>query len=170
MVLDEDKSLAVRLGRVYGKMLGELARIDNPPKRLTRLIADRERYEAGAGERALRRQAILDVLPSLIQVAKFLDPSWSEEDVKPIYPNQGRRPSPPGGWAGAAFEVLRAAKEPMSIADIGDKIAHRYDYDMSDSELRQLTRNAIASSLKVHVADLVRHPGDPVRWSLPPEW
>jgi hypothetical protein len=162
----EDKALAIRLTRVYAKLLGERDRIDNPPKRLTRLIPDREAYSGEAAARSMRRDEIEVSLVHLGYVIKMLDPQWFPSDVVAIKPNSGRGRRPPGGWIGAALDCLRDSGEAMTVAEIVSWIAHKHDYDVSTVALRQKYHTAVNNSLVRFRGSLIKTEGYPTRWSL----
>lgn len=162
----EDKALSIRLTRVYAKLLGERSRIDNPPRRVTRLIPDRQAFDNEAPERALRREEIEVSLLHLRHVIKMLDPEWSSSDVVPIKPNAGRGRRPPGGWIGAALDCLREAGTPMTVAEIVTWIAEKHDFDVSTVEFRQKYHTAVNNSLMRFRDNLIELKGYPTKWAL----
>lgn len=162
----EDKRLAIRLTAVYAKLLGERARIDCPPRRVTRLIPDQDAYREAAPARQVRRSEIEASLHHLSHVIRMLDSEWSEGDVVPIRPRQAAGRRPPGGWGGAALDVLRDVGVAMTIAEIVDVIATKYDFDVSTVSLRQQYHTAVNNALARYRENLIFEEGCPTRWRL----
>lgn len=164
--MNEEEKLAIRLGKIHGQMLGELERLDNPPKRLLRLIPDRQAYEAAAPAREERRSAIVEALPHLAYVVKMLNPDWDDTAAKPIRPREANRGIPPQGVAGTAMDIIKETTWPLTIAEIVDLLGERFGYDLSTVAERQRYHTAVSNGLMhTYREDLVEHPGSPTRWS-----
>ena len=164
--MNEEERLGVRLAKIYCRMLGELERLEHPPKRLVRLIPDREAYEAAAPERAARREVILEALPHVAYVVKMLNSAWDQSAAEPIRPKEPRRGIPPQGVAGAALDILKEATQPLTIAEIVEMLGESFGYDLTTVAERQRYHTAVNNGLmNIYRQDLVEHPGSPTRWS-----
>lgn len=155
------------LQRHYAKMLGELAWLDAPPKRLTRLLPDRQRFEAERPVRDARRAAIIEALPHLAYVIRMFAPDWDETSVKPIRPRAAKSGLPPQGISGAAIDILREAEQPLSIAEIVVRIADKHDLEVDSVGQRQKYHTAVNNALKSTFRDVIaKVDGYPERWFL----
>ena len=149
----------------YAKLLGEIRRIEKPPKYETRLKADRERFLAEAPEREARRKQIHEGLPHLAYVIRMFEPEWDEAAVKPIRPRAANSGLPPEGIGGAAMDILREATEPLTIAEVVDIIAERNGFVLDTVDLRQKYHTAVNHQIKSTYEPFVRRiPGKPDRF------
>jgi hypothetical protein len=155
------------LKRLYGKLLGERARILQPPKRLLRLKADRESYAAQEGERSARLSEIETALPHVAFVIKMLDPGWDATTAKITRPNERREGIPAQGFASAAMGVLWDAARPLTIAEIAQTIADDSDVALVDVPTRQRYHTAVNNSLMTFRSELVCYADRyPNRWAI----
>ena len=155
------------LKRYYSKLLGELVRIDRPPKRLLRLEADREAYEREAPAREARRASIIEALPHLVAVVKLFDPDWDNTTAKPIRPRHGSSGLPSQGGIGSAMEILREAAEPMTVREIVRAMAARHDLDIGSSAAYQKLHTVVHNGLTKTHRDFVECVGGkPKRWRV----
>jgi len=156
----KDAWLREALKRHYGKLLGELHRIEKPPKYETRLISDRERYASEEGERVRRAAQIKEDLPHLAHVVRMFDPAWSEEETKPIRPNAGRKGLPRSTTVGgAAMDIIREADRGFTIGELVLLVAERYDLDVSTSDAYQKLHTTVNNGLKATYRSYVRSLG-----------
>lgn len=160
-------TLSAALARHYAKLLGELIRLQQPPKYETRLIADRAEFAAAEADRASLMAQIETDLPHLAHVIRMFDPQWDETSVKPVRPRA--QISKLGGitFAGAAIEILRDTQSPLSIREIVFAISEHYGVDVSNSDSYQKVHTAVNNGLKStykHV--IISHDGVPQRFSL----
>ena len=162
--------LQKQLKGVYGRWAGELHVIENPPKSLKRAWRGRDAYEARAPERARRADEIREALPHLAYVIKMFDPDWRTEDAELVRPKAevDPGPGPSVGWVSAAISVLREADRYLSIAEIVEEIADRWDYDDSSVTARQRGHTAVTKGLQSRVREgiVVRDDGEPARYAL----
>lgn len=164
--MNENQRLAGRMAKLYAKLLGELERLQEPPKRLLRLIPDREAFAAAAPEREKRCAEIEEALPHVAFVVAMLDPSWDRASVEAIRPREPNRGSPSEGISGAAMDALRDAVEPLSIAEIVAIIGERFGWDLTSVPERQRYHTAVNNGLMHSFReDMIKHPGYPTRWS-----
>lgn len=151
--------------RHYAKLVGELGWLDNPPKRLTRLLPDQERFEAEQPARQARREAVLEALPHLEYVIRMFEPEWDRAAVKPIRPRAPKSGLPPQGISGAAIDILREADQPLSIAEIVSRMADRHDLEIDTVAQRQKYHTAVNNTLKSTFRDAIaKVEGYPERW------
>ncbi|WP_312686541.1 hypothetical protein, partial [Brevundimonas nasdae] len=93
--MDEEAKLALRLTRIFAKLLGERERLLKPPKYVTRLIPERQAYEATQADRDQRVVEIEAALPHLAYVIQMLDPLVDLNKVKPVRPKALNRVAMP---------------------------------------------------------------------------
>ncbi|MNI04066.1 hypothetical protein D3C73_569800 [compost metagenome] len=149
----------------YAKLLGELCRIENPPKYETRLKPDRERFLAEAPVREARRNQIKEGLPHLAYVIRMFEPEWDETGVKPIRPRESNSGLPPEGIGGGAMDILRETKTPLTIAEIVSLIAEKNGYILDTVDLRQKYHTGVNNQIKTTYKSFVRRiPGTPDRF------
>lgn len=157
------------LKRFYGHLLGELARIHAPPKRVRRLDRDRQLFDSEAEARKERRQYIEESLPHLAYVITMYDPSCDPTLTRPIRPRGQRSLLPHGAIAEAAMDILReeAGKAFLTIADIVEEIGLRYSLDLSTSEAYQKLHTAVNNALmKTYRKFLVCNEAEPTGWAI----
>lgn len=148
------------LKREYAKLLGELQRLQKPPKYETRLVADRIKYEAGEAQRAGRAGQIASDLPHLAHVIHMFDPLWDEHQVKPLRPNVGRKGLLPSiSYAGAAMDILRETDGAYTIGEMVKLIAERYDVDVASSAAYQKVHTAVNNGLKGSYREYIKSVG-----------
>lgn len=140
----------------YAKLLGELKRIQAPPKYETRLKPDRDRFLAEAPQREARQRQIREGLPHLAYVIRMFEPEWDEADVKPVRPRAANSGLPPQGIGGAAMDILREASEPLTIAEIVDLIANKNGFVLDTVELRQKYHTAVNNQIKKTYKSFIR--------------
>lgn len=145
----KDEWLQEALKRHYRKLIGELLRLERPPKYETRLLPDRIRYQAEEAERLRRRDEIHEGLPHLAHVVRMFDPQWQEADAKPIRPRAPRTGLLASNtFAGAAMDILRDAEDGYTIGELVKEIAGRYDIDVGTSDAYQKVHTAVNNGLK----------------------
>ena len=158
--MDENTKLALRLTKIYAKLLGERDRIENPPKYITRLVPDRLAYEAATPERQERLRFIAESLPHLSYVIKMLDPDFDEASIDMIHPMRPNNLPLPNGISGTAMDIVREAGEPLAPADIVRIMGEHFDLDLSTVGERQRYYDAINHAFAGSFADdLIEHPG-----------
>ena len=168
-VPEKNKIARGALKKLYQRYLGELARIEAPPKSMNRKWRGRDEYLEAAPARAARADQIREALPHLAYVIRIFDPTWDPLTAKPIQPSRRHddRPRPSIGWSRAALMVLREADEPLTIAEIVSVICDRYDIDISTVEESQRCHTAVNNPLMAtYKHQLVANGGQPARWSL----
>lgn len=160
--MDEDAKLALRLTKIYARMLGERKRLLTPPAYVTRLIPDRRAYEAAEPDRQRRIAEIEDGLPHLAHVIQMLDPGFDETQVKPVRPRKANNVPMPNGISGTALDIVRERQgQPLAAAQIVQIMGARYDLDLSTVAERQRYYNAINGAFAgTYRGDLDEHPGD----------
>lgn len=163
----KEERLLSALTTKYRELLGELAWIENPPKRMQR-AAERERHEAGAAMRAARADQIKEALPHLAHVIRMYDPEWDAAAVLPIRPKAKKAGLPPQGIPAAVFDVLRDnLGRRLTVAEIVDAIADKHDLDVSTVSARQKLHTAVNHRLVYDVTgQVLRDGGRPRRWWL----
>ena len=158
------------LKKLYRRHLGELAWIEAPPKTMARKSRDRDSFEAATPDRARRAVEIRGDLPHLAHVIRIYDPEWDEAAARPIRPKAKNKatPKPQQGWALAALTVLRDAAEPLTMADVVSIICDKYDIAADTVFERQRFHTAVNNALRRnrHNRLLIKHEGQPTRWSL----
>lgn len=158
--MDEDAKLAVRLTKIYAKLLGERDHLIAPATYLTRLIPERAAHDAEAPIRAQRLAEIDEALPHVAYVIGMLDASFDEKQVKPLRPRRPNRVPMPNGIAGTALDIVRECTEPLATAEIVQIMGERYGLDLSTVRERQRYYNSInAAFVGTYRDDLVEHPG-----------
>lgn len=70
------KWMAQGLQVLYGRWVGELDWIENPPKSMRLKWRGRDAFLEGADDRARRAEQIKDALPHILYVIRLLDPDW----------------------------------------------------------------------------------------------
>ena len=161
------KWLVNNLQVLYGQHLGELDRIENPPKSMQRKWRGRDAYNEGAATREARAQQIREALPHMAYVIKMLDPEWVEEAATVIRPKRAARPAPSIGWPEAVLRVLRDADDYLSVSNILDEIvAPHDDLDLSPVGARQDASIAVSGVLTKTYRHLLVHDEDRRRWAL----
>lgn len=158
--MDEDAKLALRLTKIYAKLLGERERLLKPPKYITRLISERRAYEAAQAERDQRAGEIDAALPHLAYVIQMLDPLADLNKVKPIRPKALNRVEMPNGISGTAMDIVREADEPLAPSEIVDIMGYQFGLDLSSVRERQRYYDAINQAFAgTFRDDLIEHPG-----------
>ena len=156
----EDAKLALRLTKLYAKLLGERERLVKPPKYITRLIPKRRAYEAAHAYRDQRVREIDSALPHLAYVIQMLDPRVDFDKVKPVRPKALNRVELPNGISGTAMDIVRAAEEPLALSEIVDIMGEQFGLDLSSSRERQRYYDAINQAFAgTFRDDLIEHPG-----------
>lgn len=171
--MDENAKLALRLTKIYAKLLGEQERLASPPKYLRRLIPERAAYDAAEPERAKRLAQIEDAVPHLVQVISFLDPAFDKADVTPIRPKTPQRVPMPNGISGTAMDIVRESGRILAPAEIVQIMGERFGLDLSTVGERQRYYDAINQAfvgtfrddLIEHPSELPDNPGYRRRWS-----
>ena len=171
--MDEDAKLALRLTKVYAKLLGERERLVKPPKYITRLIPERRAYEAAQADRDQRVVEIDNALPHLAYVIQMLDPLVDLNKVKPIRPRALNRVEMPNGISGTAMDIVREADRPLAPSEIVDIMGEQFGLDLSSVRERQRYYDAINQTfagtfrddLIEHPSHLPDNPGWRRRWS-----
>lgn len=160
VTMDENVKLAVRLSRVYARLLGERERLMTPPKYLTRLIPEREAYEAAQPERQARLVEIEDALPHVAYVVRLLDPAHDVAGMKPVRPKVPNRVDVPNGISGTAMDIVREIDAPLAVSEIVDIMGERFGLDLSSVRERQRYYDAINQAFAgTFREDLIEHPG-----------
>ena len=131
------EKLQLRLKIIYGRLVGEMEGIENPPRSMDRAWRGREAFQAATSEREARAERIKAALPHMEQVIRLFDPDWRPEMAKVVKPSRPKLPGPEGGWVTAAMEVLHDADAYLSGAEIVEEIARRHDLDISTVAQRQ---------------------------------
>lgn len=158
--MDENAKLAIRLSRIYARLLGERERLIAPPKYLTRLIPEMEAYEAAQPERQARIAEIEDALPHLAYVVQVLDPTCDLSGVKPVRPKMPNRVDMPNGISGTAMDIVREIDEPLAVCEIVDIMGERFGLDLSSVRERQRYYDAINQAFAgTFRDDLIEHSG-----------
>ncbi len=161
------KWMAQGLKVLYGRWVGELDWIENPPKSMRRKWRGRDAFLEGADDRARRAEQIKDALPHILYVIRLLDPDWGPEMAKPVRPRKAPMPAPPLGWAEAALNVLRDAADYLSVSEIVDEIAERHDeVDLSVVGARQNAQIAVSATLLKSYRRLLVEDPRGNRWAL----
>jgi len=155
------------LKKLYGRLAGELAWIEKPPKTMARKSRGREKFLAEASLRAARAEEIREALPHVHYVIGLYDPEWSPGEFEPIRPKaEWGRPVGPS-FTGTALDVLREAERPLEISEIAARVAERLGIDLPDSNARQMRHTSVFQGLKRTYSDLLVHDGgSPQRWAL----
>ena len=158
--MDENAKLAIRLSRIYARLVGERERLTAPPKYVTRLIPEREAYEAAQPERQARLAEIDEALPHLAYVIQLLDPTHDISGVKPVRPKSPNRVDMSNGISGTAMDIVREIDEPLAVSEIVDIMGERFGLDLSSVRERQRYYDAINQAFAgTFRDDLIEHPG-----------
>ena len=144
-----DEWIEAGLKRRYAKLLGELERLEKPPKYETRLSYDRMRYAAEENERCGRIRRIREELPHLEYMVRVFDDGWDIDSVKPIRPKEPKAYdlTHTARW-GVALDLLRESRQDYSIGEMTREVAARHGIDVSTSDLYEKLRTAINNGLK----------------------
>jgi len=159
--------IEVAMKRLYGRLAGELAWIENPPKTMARKSRDRETFLAEAPIRAARAEEITAALPHVAYVIGLYDPAWSPEETKPIRPKADWNRPAGQNITASAMDVLREAERPLEISEIVARIAMRGDFELTDLHVRQRLHTGVYHGLnRTYRRALVHDGGSPQRWAL----
>ena len=158
--MDEEAKLALRLTRIYAKLLGERERLLKPPKYVTHLKPERQAYEATQADRDQRVVEIEAALPHLAYVIQMLDPLVDLNKVKPVRPKALNRVAMPNGISGTAMDIVRSSDEPLATSEIVDIMGEQFGLDLSSVTERQRYYDAINQAFAgTFRDDLIEHPG-----------
>ena len=161
------EKLQLRLKIIYGRLVGEVKGIENPPRSMDRAWRGREAFQAATSEREARAERIKAALPHMEQVIRLFDPDWRPEMAKVVKPSRPKLPGPEGGWVTAAMEVLHDADAYLSGAEIVEEIARRHDLDISTVAQRQRAHTAVTGPLnRQHSHLLDRNGREPTLFAL----
>ncbi len=154
--------------RSYRLALGEYERAEQPTETIVGLKALADADKAiQARKRVLKeRMAHLDYL-----LRDLVDPEWTPHHLTPLHPRKTRRK---GSIAKAAYQALRAFKEPITTREISKAIAGAMEVDVGDNGAMSKLDNAVRASMKERVKDgaVQEIEGRPTRWQLVsrPKW
>jgi hypothetical protein len=162
--------IAAALKRLYRRLLGELAWIEEPPKTMARKSRDRDKFEAAQPARTVRACEIREDLPHVAHVVRLYDPTWDPTTAKPIRPHarHAATPKPKGGWALATLAALRETDDDLTVAEIVMAICDRHDIENKSVSDRQRCHTAVNNALvtKRRQGFVEKLDGRPSRWSL----
>ena len=159
--------LSKQLKLLYGRWAGELRWIENPPKLRQRAWRGGETFAAEAVERDARAERIREALPHITYVIQLVEPDWNPETAKLVRPSRGWAKGPPQGWVEAGYEVLRSADCFVTMAEIVEEVAERYDLDLSEGPAYAQAYTAVSNSLLQNYREnLVSDGAQPPGWAL----
>jgi hypothetical protein len=154
--------IRIALERDYRLALGEYERAEMPTETIVGLKA--------LAESDRRIQAQKKVLREKMKHLNYLlrlqvDPEWTPYHLTPLHPRKTRRK---GSVAKAAYQALKAFKEPMTTREISKAIAGGLEIDASDQRAVNQLDNAVRTSMKARVEDdsVVEIEGRPTRWQV----
>lgn len=155
------KGLVHQLKGFYGRWAGELRYIENPPKSMGRKWRGRDAFEAAADERLQRAEHLREALPHIEYVIRLIEPEWRPEMAKLVRPSRGMGQRPPIGWAEAGLNVLEEATGYMTVGEMVEEIADRYDeVDLAPVGARQNAAIALSATLLRTYRHLLVSDGD----------
>lgn len=161
------QQLAKQLKKLYGRWAGELQWIENPPKLRQRAWRGGEDFAAQAAERKARAERIREALPHITYVIQLVEPEWNPETATLVRPSRGWTKGPPHGWIEAAYEVLRRADHFVTMREIVEEVAERYDLDVSAGPAYAQAYTAVSNSLMQNYQEnLVSDGAQPPGWAL----
>lgn len=117
-----------------------------------------------------RIQALKKVLTEKMDRIDYLiriqhDPEWDRSKIQPLHiPKPGRR----GEIAKAAYKVLKAAKEPMTVREIAHAVAPTLEVDKANYREINKLHSAIDGSLQRRLKEdeVEKIEGKPNRWAV----
>jgi len=151
------------LKKQYAKLLGLYVHAERKVEKAKGLKAiDAATTEVAAAREQLRRQ--MDAITATIQTS--YDPNWTPKGIKPIRPTvTGNH----GDLSAAIYRTLKTSDDPLSTADVIQRVAELLSLDLSDRELKNHVRSSTTNLLKARVRDgLVVQSERPTRWSRAP--
>lgn len=150
------KSLETKMGLWAGELKQEeaqIAQIESLFESLPTLIARADRLK--------------QVLNCAGVVMSEIDPTWSEEKIKPSRPFAHKSPVRLGNTAKLTLDILRQALEPMTVGEIAGRVLELEGIPEPDPKDLKRVKNSIDATLRQKAGRVVQHDGGFVyRWSV----
>jgi hypothetical protein len=118
-------------------------------------------------ERTKRAERLKRVLECAGVVMTEIDPTWTENRVKPSKPFVHKSPVEIGQIAKLTLDILRESPKPLTAREIARKVLEMKDMaDPSRADLDR-TANSVNASLRQKLGVVVTHDGGyPQRWKI----
>ena len=114
-----------------------------------------------------RADRLKTVLDCANEVMREIDPTWTEQKIKPSKPFVHKSPVKLGNTAKRALDILREATEPLTAREIAVRILSLEGAENAEAKDVQRVTNSVDSTLRQKEGRVVMNDGGWVRrWSV----